>query len=463
MCGIIGIFNSKNSKELAKKSIEVIKYRGLDNQGFYSENNFTIAHALHSIVENVKQPLVEKNNLLVANCEIYNWNELNEKYKLKAKNDADLLFKLLNKKRCTNSILSQLKGVYAFAYVSQGKLFLARDLIGVKPLWYSNQEIFSFASEKKALKKIKAKEILELDPRILLIYDIKKKTLIKTKRPFFKITPLIKKTEEQIAQKVSELVEKSILKRIPQTKFGLLFSGGIDSTLIAYILKKNKYNFICYTTAVEDKLMLEPEDLVMSKKIAKELDLNLKIINITETKIKNQLPLIIPLIEEANVVKTEVALAFFPACIQAKNDGCKVIFSGLGSEEIFAGYNRHKQSLYINKECIAGLLLLHERDLYRDDVITMYNNLELRLPYLDSDLVKYALRIPSKFKIKDNLTKNILRISAQKIGLNREFSLRKKKAAQYGTNISKALAKLTRHSNYKYKEDYLKTFLSQNK
>ena len=78
-----------------------------------------------------------------------------------------------------------------------------------------------------------------------------------------------------------------------------------------------------------------------------------------------------PLIEDSNVVKVGVALTFYAACEQAKKDGCKVIFSGLGSEEIFAGYKRHKDSFDINKECLSGVLKIYERDLYRDDVITM--------------------------------------------------------------------------------------------
>ena len=86
---------------------------------------------------------------------------------------------------------------------------------------------------------------------------------------------------------------------------------------------------------------------------------------------------------------------------KSKEDGCKVIFSGLGSEEIFAGYDRHKLSHDINKECLYGLIKIYERDLYRDDVITMYSNLELRLPFLDKKLVSYALNISPKLKIKD--------------------------------------------------------------
>src|SRR3989338_4565973 len=175
-----------------------------------------------------------------------------------------------------------------------------------------------------------------------------------------------------------------------------------------------------------------PEDLVFSEKVAKKLGLNLKIIKIKLKDIEKYLKKIVPLIEDSNVVKVGVALTFFAACEEAKKDKCKVIFSGLGSEEIFAGYHRHKQSQNINKECLFGLLKIYERDTYRDDVITMYNNLELRLPFLDKKLVSYALRIPEKYKFDGKTEKKILRKAAITLGLNQEFAWRKKKAAQYG-------------------------------
>jgi diphthine-ammonia ligase len=462
MCGIIGIFNNKDHERLIKSGLNKIKYRGIDGLNYHNEKSFSLGHALHSIVNNINQPLTKDKFFFVTNCEIYNWTELNKKYELNAKNDAELLFKLLIKKGCNNKTLNELDGVYAFSFIDKDKLYLARDIIGVKPLFYSNTDGFYFASEKKALNEIKCNEIIELDPRKILAYELEKNKIKFEERNFFNITPQLKHTEKKISGKVSELFEKALIKRIPNVKFGLLFSGGIDSTLIAYLLKKKGYDFICYTTAIKDELMNEPLDLVASKKIAKELDLNLKIIELDSNKIDEQIKELIPIIETNDTVKIEVGLTFFSACKSAKKDGCKVIFSGLGSEEIFAGYNRHKQSKDINNECVKGLLQLHDRDLYRDDVISMYNNLELRLPYLDKDLIKYALKIPTKYKIKDDVLKYILRVSAINMGLNIDFSMRKKKAAQYGSNISKAVSKLSRQKGFKYKKDYLE-YLSNNK
>ncbi|MBU1201315.1 MAG: diphthine--ammonia ligase [Nanoarchaeota archaeon] len=460
MCGIIGVFGRKDSMSIVKDGLKILQNRGKDAKGFYKGKNFSVAHCLHSIVGRVKQPLID-NDIFLANCEIYNWKELNEKYSLKARNDSEMLFKLLQRKNVSDETLEELDGVYAFAYINKDTLWLARDIIGEKPIWYNHTEGFSFASEKKALEKSSFLNVNELNPRKIIEYKIDKDKLIFHERKFFSAEKEIKENVDVIARKLEILIKNSISKRIPKRKFGLLFSGGIDSTMIALILKKLGQEFTCYTAVLDDPKLKEPEDLVFAKMIAKNLNLNLKIIKVKLSDVESYLKKIVPLIEDSNVVKVGVALPFYTACEQAKKDGCKVLLSGLGSEEIFAGYQRHKESTDVNKECISGLLKLYERDLYRDDVVTMYNGIELRLPFLDKELIRYALKIPAKYKLFEGQEKYILRVVAKNMGLKEEFALRKKKAAQYGSNFHKALDKLKKKSGYKTKSAYLKTFYAE--
>jgi diphthine-ammonia ligase len=463
MCGIIGFYNNKESVKLVKKGLFFLKHRGNDGFGITNledinynsninllnikEKNNSIGHVLHAIVSKVKQPLIITNNskekkIISTNCEIYNWKELSDKYNINAKNDAELLLNLLNKKDI--KALEEIDGPYAFSYDDGKKIILARDIIGIKPLFYSlDKESFSFSSEKKALKEIKIKKIKELNPRKILIYDKKTKKISFQKRKFFKITPLLKKDEKTIIEDIQELLIKSVKKRIPNVKFGVLFSGGVDSSTIAIILKKQKVKFTLYTSALNEPELKESEDLVMARKISKELNLPLKenIISLKETE--KYLPLIIKTIESFDVTKVGVALPFFLACKKASEDGCKVLLSGLGSEEIFAGYQRHKESKNINKECKKGLLKMYIRDNYRDDTLSMKNKIELRHPFLDKKLIDYALKIPSKFKINNDEVKLILRKASKELGLKNEFAYRKKKAAQYGSNFDKAIQKLS--------------------
>jgi len=329
----------------------------------------------------------------------------------------------------------------------------ARDLIGVKPLWYAHDDTFAFASEKKALEKLGYSNVIELNPRKILCYDIKEKKISFESRKFFSLTPVIKKNID-----IEKLLTAAIEKRIPQKKFGILFSGGIDSTVLAYIAKRLGCNFTCYTAALVEPGLKEPHDLIAAKKVAKRYGFKLKIVSLPLRKVPEYLKKVVPLIEDTSVVKVGVALTFYVACEQAKKDGCKAIFSGLGSEEIFGGYQRHKESSDINKECILGLMKMYERDTYRDDVVSMYHGLELRVPFLDKELVSYSLRIPSANKINGDRDKIILRETGKRIGLDLEDTERQKKAAQYGSNFDKAIRKLTKKAGFKYRSDYLRRF-----
>ncbi|MDD5178481.1 MAG: diphthine--ammonia ligase [Candidatus Nanoarchaeia archaeon] len=459
MCGIIGVFNSKESLKLAKTGLKEIENRGKDNVSYYSKKDFSLGHCLHSVVNKIKQPIINK-GVLISNCEIYNWKDLNKKYNLNAKNDSHLLALLLEKKGIDKikEILEELDGVYAFAYLENNHLVLARDIIGIKPLWYSHTDLFAFASEKKALEKIGIINPVELNPRKIIIYNLEDKKLTQIERDFFKITPELKESKEKITDTLIKLITESVKKRIPEKKFGVLFSGGVDSSVITLILKKLGKKFTCYTAGLDNPNMKEPEDIIYAKKASKYLGVQLKIIKVKEKDVEKYIKKIVPLIEDTNVTKVGVALPFYVACEQAKKDNCKVIFSGLGSEELFAGYERHKKSTNINKECLSGLLKMYERDTYRDDVVTMNNNLELRMPFLDKKLAGYCLRIPEKYKLKENKNKIILREAALKLGLNKEIAERGKKAAQYGSNFHKSLKKLAKNNKFKYISQYLRTF-----
>ncbi|MBT4446134.1 diphthine--ammonia ligase [archaeon] len=485
MCGITAIFNFKEPTAKAAQALKVMQNRGQDYYGIYNgttlqttkdlsqldtkdSTNFALGHCLHAIVGTVPQPLInkEQNSQLIANCEIYNWQELNKKHGFNAANDAELLHSFLDKFKTKN--LNELDGVFAFVYKQNNQITIARDILGIKPIHYAiNSEGLAVASEQKALKELNFIDIHELNPRIILTYNQETNTLKETKRPFFKIEPEHQESKEEIQTQTQFLLDNAIKKRTTNKKIALLFSGGIDSTYIAHELKRQGIDFTCYTAAINDpNSPVEPEDLVWAKRVAKELDLKLVIKQININKIPEILNHLVPLIEDSNVVKVSVALTFYLASQAAKEDNCRVIFSGLGSEEIFAGYQRHKDSQNINKECLAGLRKIYERDLYRDDVLTMDNLLELRIPFLDHKLVNYALKIPELMKLvatesEEIRTKDILRQIALKKGIPTDISMRKKRAAQYGSRTQQALKKLSKKDNHKSISNFLHQFYKE--
>ncbi len=472
MCGILGVFNSGNASEKAIEGMHMLKERGRESYGIANESQIRISrnisemmplpgknavcHCLHSVVSYLPQPIKGK-GILAANCEIYNWEELNEKHALGAKNDAEMLLKLLDKAGVENAV-KELDGVYAFAYWRDEKLCLARDILGVKPLWYSHSGEFAFASEKKALEKMGFQVCFELNPRQILVYRIGPAKASFTERDFFSLKPESRKSADVIKKELSGLVSNAIAKRVPDKRFGLLFSGGVDSSTIALAMKNLGMDFTCYLAVLDEPGLKKAEDLEWAERAAKELGLKLKIRKLRMSEIHACLKKVVPLIEDSNVTKAGVGLTFYAACEMARKDGVKVIFSGLGSEEIFAGYERHRKSADINRECYSGLLKIYERDMYRDDVITMANNMELRLPFLDKALVAYALKIPAKMKIGGGNNKLALREIAHSWGLKREFAMRKKRAAQYGSRLDSAIGKLAKKSGFGTKSAYLRQF-----
>lgn len=276
--------------------------------------------------------------------------------------------------------------------------------------------------------------------------------------------------DRDIARKeVARSIALAIKKRIPEqkskrtkTRFGIMLSGGVDSSLIALICKNLKCDFICYSVGLENA-----EDLAAAKKAAKKLKLRLKArtISIDEAeKIIRKVSKILPIVD---VVSVGVGSVEYAAMEMAKKDKINVLFGGLGSEEIFAGYERHIgyekkdfDAKNIEKECWKGLLGLWQRDMLRDLAIAGHFGMKIEAPFLDEGVIRTAMSIPSEYKIDESQKKIILREAAEAIGLPKEIAWRKKKAAQYGSNFDKALEKLARKNGFKHKKEFLKSLIN---
>ncbi len=394
---------------------------------------------------------------LVCESNIYNLDELKSKYSIKASDASEFLFKFIKLKGLFKA-LDEIDGAYSLAYSDSKSVFLARDIIGLKPIWYSISKGLVFSSIKNDLEDLGFEGIHELEPSKVLEYSIRDDKINFIDRSFFSISPELSDSQGVIVKKLSELFVNSVKKRIPDKKFGIAFSGGIDSTLIALVCKKLGFRFKCYTSYFSHPDMKISEDLVYAKRVAKSLGFDLKCIKLelkdAEVILKKTVHFLGP-----DVVKVGVALPVFAVLRQAKKDGCDFVFSGLGSEELFAGYLRHKLSSDVNKECLLGLLNMYERDTYRDYLLANINNVNVETPFLDTSLISYSLRIPPSFKLKEGIEKFIIREVAINLGMPNEFAFRKKRAAQYGSNSDKALAKLSRSKGFKFKADYLKSVI----
>ena len=266
-------------------------------------------------------------------------------------------------------------------------------------------------------------------------------------------------TNKQRAKR--ELAEALIIsvKKRAVPKFAVLFSGGVDSSLIAFIAKQLKCNFACYTVGIENS-----DDIMWAKQVAAEYSLNFKFKVLSLDEFEAALKYVIRLLNDADIVKASVGSVLYCAAKLALEDGNNILFGGLGSEEIFAGYQRHEEALKngfeaLHKECWNGLKNMWQRDIARDFAIAKSLGLDLRTPFLDKDVIKKAMAIHPMFKMDSSAKKIILREAAEFIGLKKEFAWRKKQAAQYGSNFVKGIEKLAKRGGFNLKKDYLQSLL----
>ena len=265
--------------------------------------------------------------------------------------------------------------------------------------------------------------------------------------------------QERAKREIAEAVINAVKKRIVQ-KQGVLFSGGVDSSLIAFVLKKLNCNFTCYTVGIENS-----DDIAWAQKVAKEYGFNFKHKIFSLEEFEKIVKDVVKILNDSDIVKISVGSVLYAAGKLALSDGNDVLFGGLGSEEIFAGYQRHEEALQRNdfenlhKECWNGLKNMWNRDLIRDFAIAKHLGLDLRTPFLDKDLIKRAMNVHPMLKLDKENKKIILREAAEFIGLKKEFAWRKKQAAQYGSNFVNGIEKLAKKNGFEYKKDYLQSLL----
>jgi diphthine-ammonia ligase len=280
------------------------------------------------------------------------------------------------------------------------------------------------------------------------------------------IDQLKAKTGEEITNKQESITHikttftNAIKQRIPQNKFGIFLSGGVDSTLIATIAKQFTDNFICYAIGFHAEGMQQPQDIINAKKAAKQLNLNLKTKILTLGEVEQYAKELAPTLKKnnaLNVVNLPVSIVIAAAANQAKEDNITTFLAGLGAEEIFAGYNRHKKVDDIQAECWRGMKEMWSKDLIRDATLTRHLNITVKTPFLDKDLITTAMAIPAEFKINSQEKKVILRETAEQMGVPKEIAWRKKQAAQYGSYVDKAIEKCAKKYNFSTKGDYVES------
>ncbi len=249
------------------------------------------------------------------------------------------------------------------------------------------------------------------------------------------------KNKKEVLIEVERLLIKALKKRKSDV---IAFSGGIDSALLA-ALADWKVKLVC--VGLEGS-----PDLIEAEKLANENSWDIIFFKITSKDVENAISKVVKLVEGDY---TNISIAAFEFLLYGfvKKLGYKSVITGLGAEEIFAGYKRHRDAKDVHQECWNGLKELYEKDLVREEILAKYFKLDVRSPFLDKDLVEYAMKIDPSLKVTSKGDKFILRELGSNLGLSVAF--RAKKAMQYGSGFDKAVEKLAPKSKGEYVNSFI--------
>jgi asparagine synthase (glutamine-hydrolysing) len=501
MCGIGGLI-SKNSTDilsLTKTMMMSMNKRGPDGTGLFidkklyqyespekincnnsnSNTKLTLGHIRLAIVGDKThiQPIQSCDRKLVMehNGEIYNYKQLKKRlqndHTFVSNTDSEIVIHLLEhyyKENGFSNLLDAIKktvadidGIYAIALKDQDedKIYLVRDRLGIRPLYYGqNNNIIGFASERKGLWQIGIREpTFSLLPGHCVILSDKISSPIKIAEPSVNYSnkPTLTNLEDALSA-YKKALYNSIKKRSQDlSRIGIIFSGGIDSVLVAKITKELVPNVTCYTSGIAGS-----DDIKFSKVIADQLDLDLKINELNIKDIENMLPNILNIIETTNSTQAEVSIPIYGALKLAAKDGLRVVFTGQGADELFAGYPWYAQifgkygAKKLKEYMIQDLLLLYKETLEREDKLAMSNSIEMREPFLDSDIVRTATSIDLNLNLTDKndiFGKRVHRELAIQVGIPKHIAYREKQAAQHGAGIHGILSKIAEKNGFNKK------------
>jgi asparagine synthase (glutamine-hydrolysing) len=394
MCGIVGMYNVESSPTLEAMLASTV-HRGEDNTRYqFYDGRCGIGINRLSIVdlERGDQPLRNEAGDIhvVCNGEIYNHEalarDLANTHELRTKSDAEVIPHLYEDHG--DDCVKMLDGMFAFVlYDANRKRFLAaRDPIGIKPLYYGREgQRWYFASEAKAILEagLEPQSIRMLPPGFYLTEEGPKQYYhMATHRSF------------PNPQMVAALVDHAVRKRmtIADVEVATFLSGGLDSSIITALAARYNPKVQAFTVGMEGT-----PDVAAAKQVAEYLGVNHHVRTFTIDEMFEVLPDAIWHVESYNPSMVTGSVVTLMGARLAKDHGIKVVLCGEGSDEIFAGYKAVRNLAFPELEAATWTLInnLHKTELQRLDRMSMAVSLEARVPFMDRDLVEYAINLPA--------------------------------------------------------------------
>ncbi|TVP85136.1 MAG: asparagine synthase B [Alkalicoccus sp.] len=418
MCGIFAMTGTLDSSKM-DQVLNSMTHRGPDEGSDKKLDSFHLGHQRLSIVgvNHGKQPISNESETkwIVVNGEIYNYRDLQKALPSETvhltHSDSEVALKWYEQEGASS--VTRMDGMFSYVVVdNENETFMAaRDTLGIKPLYYGQDEKGNmvFASEVKTLYVV-TDDVNEFPAGHYYTpeegFVAYRKIQLPSDEEIFSEEE-VPEMIEGIRRELGSAVEKRLMADV---EVGVLLSGGLDSSLIAKIAHENRkmsQPMKSFCVGSEGS-----EDVLRAREVAAEIGTEHYEYIYTEEELIQALPEVIYHLEsyDSSLVRSAIP-SYFVSKLAAEH--VKVILSGEGADELFSGYQYLKDiknTKELNVELLRIINTLHNINLQRADRMSMAHSLELRVPFLDLQLIEYALKIPAELKLGDNqIEKWILR------------------------------------------------------
>jgi len=408
MCGIAGCIGTKDTQTI-NRMLDALPHRGPNDRGIHQYGDIVFGHTRLSIVDVARghQPILANGGSLgiICNGEIYNFgklrSKLSPKYPFRTESDTEVILHLYQEKgpQC----VKELDGMFAFALFEGDDFMLARDPIGIKPLYYGyRDDHLYFTSELGAMTLAGVPEVHEFPAGH---YYTAKEGFV----PYYQVPEVqdhlltdIEEACEIIRETFIDAVKKRLLAD-PEVPVGSFCSGGLDSSLVAAIAAEDIPNLHTFVVGMRDETGDLSDDVKAARIAAKHIGSDHHELIFTEDEYYEALPIVIKELESYDPSLVRCAIPCYFTCKLAA-DYVTVVLTGEGADELFTGYHymKHFPVDRLNLEARRCIRNLHNINLQRADRMGMLFSLELRVPFLDEAMVDLAMKIPPSLKIQEH-------------------------------------------------------------
>jgi asparagine synthase (glutamine-hydrolysing) len=416
MCGFVGVFDITSSVEVLRpqviKMARKIRHRGPDWSGIYCGDKAILAHERLSIVDPVSgsQPLYteDRSCVLAVNGEIYNHLEIRNRYassyQFQTKSDCEVILALYKDKG--TQFLEEINGIFAFALydVEQDSYFIARDHMGIIPLYWGRDSLNQLyvASEMKALLPVCTQ--VDLFPPGYF-YDSRQGKLVRWYQRDWMSYEAVKDNPTDVAAlktSLEEAVKRQLMSDVP---YGVLLSGGLDSSIISAVAKKYAAKRVesggkqeAWWPQLHSFAIGLPgsPDLIAAKKVADYIGTVHHEIHFTIEEGMDVLSDVIYHLETYDVTTVRASTPMYLLARAIKSMGVKMVLSGEGADELFGGYlyfHKAPSPREFHEETVRKLDKLHLYDCLRANNSMAAWGVECRVPFLDKLFMDVAMRV----------------------------------------------------------------------